>query len=195
VSSSFPPPRGTPPAEQRPVPPAGAPVPLRRGRSAPIAVAAAAVALVLGVGAGIMLSQPSDDRQGQAVTAITVAAGDLVVGDCFQQPADPPDDEVVEFDEVEVVRCDLGHDNEAFHAFVLEDEGLPDAREIDRRIDERCIPAFEAFVGTSYMSSELDLFGLWPTEDTWADGDREVMCVLYAMDLSKLEGSAEGSGR
>ena len=45
------------------------------------------------------------------------------------------------------------------------------------------------------LDSELDLFPITPTSESWAEGDRVVYCALYALDLSKLTGSMEGSRR
>jgi hypothetical protein len=123
-----------------------------------------------------------------------VDAGDVVVGDCFDDPYGETD-EWVEVDGVLLVPCDGPHDLEAFHRFELPDGEFPSDEAMDRAVDEECIPAFEGFVGRPYEDSELDLAFLTPSADSWADGDREVLCSLYAMDLSQLEGSMEGSGR
>ena len=59
----------------------------------------------------------------------------------------------------------------------------------------RCLDEFNAFVGIDYLDSELDLFPITPTSHSWGEGDRVVYCALYALDLSKLTGSMEGSRR
>src|SRR3990172_11626 len=60
---------------------------------------------------------------------------------------------------------------------------------------ERCVGEFEGFVGLSYEQSDLDLFPITPTAESWAQGDRVVYCALYALDLSKLTGSMLGAAR
>ena len=57
----------------------------------------------------------------------------------------------------------------------------------------RCLDEFAAFVGIDYLDSELDLFPITPTVESWAEGDRVVYCALYALDLSKLAGSMRSS--
>jgi hypothetical protein len=58
-----------------------------------------------------------------------------------------------------------------------------------------CVAEFEAYVGLSYVESELNVFPITPTEGSWATGDREIVCALYNLDLSKLTGSMEGAAR
>ena len=42
-----------------------------------------------------------------------------------------------------------------------------------------CIDQFEGYVGLDYNSSELAVFSIYPTEGSWADGDREIdLCSL-----------------
>ena len=59
--------------------------------------------------------------------------------------------------------------------------------------DEACRPAFEDYVGVAYDDSEW--FGTFinPSEETWAEGDREIVCVLHTEDETEVTGSAEGS--
>jgi hypothetical protein len=127
-------------------------------------------------------------------TSVDVDAAQVVVGDCFDDPVSDTDD-WVEIDDVRLVRCDEPHDLEAFHSFDLPDGDLPSEAALDEKAGEVCIPAFEEFVGRTYEDSELDLSYLTPTEESWAEGDRRVLCSAYAMDLTKLRGSVEGSGR
>ena len=59
----------------------------------------------------------------------------------------------------------------------------------------RCLEQFTPFVGSDFLESDLDLFPITPTAQSWDEGDRVVYCALYAVDLSKLTGSMRGSGR
>jgi hypothetical protein len=125
---------------------------------------------------------------------VYVDAADVAVGDCYDDPAVEGDD-WVEVEDVRLVPCDEPHDNEAFHRFSLHGGDYPTDDAFDASFEETCIPAFEDFVGRSYEDSELDIAYLAPTADGWDEGDREVVCSVYTMDLSKLRGSMEGSGR
>jgi hypothetical protein len=152
-----------------------------------------AIAVTAALALTTVACQAERDADGAIVAAGTLAAHELGVGDCFDD--EPTDEEVTEIFDVPAVPCDEPHDNEVFHVFELGGEELPADAEIEGLVDEECLPAFERFVGTSYEGSELDLFAIWPTAGSWEDGDREVLCAVFAMDLSKLEGTVAGSGR
>jgi hypothetical protein len=120
-----------------------------------------------------------------------VSAFDLEVGDCF----DTPDPTLVE--EVERIDCASPHTYEIYAA-VLHPGGNNDPYPGDEALatfaEDECIAAFEPFVGLDYDSSELFIFYLQPTDETWRVGDREVLCSVYLED-EPLVGSMEGSER
>lgn len=114
----------------------------------------------------------------------------LEVGDCFQDP----DSATEEVRAVQAVDCDEPHDNEVYAVFDLPDGDFPGADAIAEASLEGCLDRFEQYVGTAYPASELYATWLYPTETSWGEDDREVVCVLFAQD-EQLEGSMEGSGR
>ena len=97
--------------------------------------------------------------------------------------------------EVPVVPCSEPHDNEIYFEYQMTDDTFPGNQAAVEAGAERCLEEFEPFVGTPYLDSELDLFPVTPTQQSWDEGDRTVYCVLYAVDLSKLTGSMRNSGR
>jgi hypothetical protein len=157
-------------------------------------IGAVAVVGVIGFGVYGYFQQAERDEAGTIVGAGTVAADDLRVGDCFDDPSDLTD-EIVEVEDVAAIPCDRPHDNEVFFAFDLTGDELPSDAAIEELVGQECLPAFDDFVGTPYEESELDLFAIWPTEASWLQGDRAVTCALYAMDGTKLDATAEGSTR
>lgn len=132
-----------------------------------------------------------------AVSAVTVACGgdtsvfDLGVGDCFDDPATATD----EVSSVATVDCAEPHDNEIYHAYQVDYPAFPGRTTMLEDAGEECVANFQAFVGRSFADSDLDVFPITPTQASWDDGDREVLCALYAMDLSKLTGTMRGSAR
>ena len=134
---------------------------------------------------------------GIALLATACSSGDSVfelqVGDCF-------DDEYVngeipsEISDVPLVDCSDLHDNEVYAVFEVNDASYPGQSALDATADEGCFVRFEPYVGRDYYESSLDFIYMTPTSDSWDEGDREVVCVLYAMDLSKLTGSMRSSG-
>ena len=62
------------------------------------------------------------------------------------------------------------------------------------RLDEdACVPAFEGYVGRAYDDSGLDYWGVPPSADAWAAGDRSLFCLLDSGLYNDGEGSARGS--
>jgi hypothetical protein len=117
---------------------------------------------------------------------------DLGVGDCFDDQADLA---VSEVSSVATVDCTEPHDNEIYFEYSMTDAVFPGN---DGAMDSaltRCLDEFDAFVGIDYTVSDLDLFPITPTSTSWAEGDRVVYCAVYALDLSKLEGTVRGSQR
>jgi hypothetical protein len=113
---------------------------------------------------------------------------DLEEGDCW----DDPPASASQVSEVEVVDCDDPHDNEIYLVFDLAD-GEYDQTQVETDAQDGCLAEFEDFVGIAYEDSRLDVFAIWPTSQSWDEGDREVLCSLYDIDLRKLVGSMEGA--
>lgn len=116
---------------------------------------------------------------------------DLKKGDCFNEPSD----EIVSG--VASVECAEPHDYEIYGVVNHpggSDTAYPGAAAVEAVVDTECAALFEPFVGTAYEDSELYIYYLAPTEESWDNGDREILCSLYLPD-EKLTGSMEGSDR
>lgn len=114
---------------------------------------------------------------------------DLEVGDCFTS-------ESTLLDTVLVVDCEQSHVYEVFDVGDVEggDDTYPGDAEIGETASAQCQASFEEYVGTAYEDSRWYLTSIPPNEATWAEGDREVVCLLHLQDESEVTGSAEGSG-
>jgi hypothetical protein len=131
------------------------------------------------------------DERGVIVESGEVSVFSLRVGDCF-------DDEGFDQEAVSslaAVPCIEPHDNEAYALFDIAsaDASFPGADELLGLSDQACLQLFEDFVGVTYEDSELDFFPITPTSDSWADGDREVICSVYHFQLRKLTGTMRDS--
>ncbi len=123
----------------------------------------------------------------------TVSVFDLDVGDCFNVDEDS---EIIE--EVELLDCDAEHFYEVF-ALVEhpadDDEEYPGEDELDDFAFNECEGEFEDYVGAAYEDSDYYITYLTPSEQTWAVGDREVVCVLqFGLEAEPVEGSGRDSG-
>ncbi|MGQ0847581.1 MAG: septum formation family protein [Actinomycetota bacterium] len=116
---------------------------------------------------------------------------DMEVGICFD------DVRSAAVDAAPRVPCQDPHDNEVFAVFEYDDSPTwPGHVEIDDIARDQCIARFEEYVGLPYPASTLEVLPITPTEETWVrDGDREIVCALYNLDLTKLVGSMEGARR
>jgi len=121
----------------------------------------------------------------------TVSVFDLKTGDCFDSAAEGT------VEEVERIDCAAPHTYEIYAA-VDHPGGPNDPYPGDEAMatfaGEQCRTEFETFIGLDYDSSELFIFYLHPSGETWPRGDREVLCTVYSED-GPLEGSMEGANR
>jgi hypothetical protein len=155
------------------------------------------VILVLAVPAVILavnLTEIDRDEEGNIIETGTLSVYDLEVGDC----GDWPDDMEV-YLAVTVRPCDTAHDFEVYHVSDMPDGPnavFPGDAAIVGFAEQACLASFEDYVGIAWEDA-LDLGStyLHPSEDTWAEGDREVTCTLSDIkDGVKLVGSMENSG-
>jgi len=122
----------------------------------------------------------------------------LVVGDCFNDATAEGAESV---NTVYIVDCDEAHDREVYDQLLLEgdDDEYPGESSVTSDADSFCEETFEDFVGISYEESELYYVNFFPTEESWEEGDREILCLISEYDsnddLVQVEGSLEGAER
>ncbi|PNW10135.1 putative regulator of septum formation [Microbacterium sp. AG157] len=94
-----------------------------------------------------------------------------------------------------IVECATAHTYEVFSSFLLPEGAFPGDDAIASAAQQGCDAAFPAFVGIPYDQSALNYQYVAPTEGTWADGDREISCLLYDPAVQETTGSLAGSAR
>lgn len=72
--------------------------------------------------------------------------------------------------------------------------GLPREQALSAQAETACVDSFEGYVGAPYLSSNLDVTWLTPTQSSWAEGDRTIVCLVHAMDAQTLTSSVKDSG-
>ncbi|MBL5973935.1 MAG: hypothetical protein D3X82_09295 [Candidatus Leucobacter sulfamidivorax] len=97
------------------------------------------------------------------------------VGDCLNT------DETLseETTSVPVVPCSEPHADEVYYSFLIDEPSFPGNDEVIRMADEGCLAEFESFIGTPWADSEIDYWPMYPTEGSWKNGDREVLCMVW----------------
>ena len=114
----------------------------------------------------------------------------LDVGTCF----DDQGLDATEVTSVPLVECEEPHDNEVYRLFNVTSTVFPGDESLLQTAADGCFDEFESFVGLEYSQSILDFSWFTPTAQSWEEGDREVICFVYDLDLKKLTGTMAGSG-
>ncbi len=115
-------------------------------------------------------------------------AGDLKVGDCFDDPG-----AVAEVTDVQHHPCNEAHDSEVMFVgnYPAQDE-YPGDEAFGLFAQQQCVPAFEAYLGRDYESdTEYDYGFYYPAEESWSDSDHEVACFIYRLDGATMTSSVK----
>ena len=150
------------------------------------AVAATALALVTTTLAGCTtistLYKAYGPKQTDAPAATSSAAPtgliELKVGDCLDKTALEDNDRETD----PFVKCTQKHDLEVYTQVTLKGKTYPSVEEIANIASTECATAFTKFVGVDFGISSLDFVYYYPTESSWAAGDRGVDCVIFDPD-------------
>lgn len=135
----------------------------------------------------------SDDPERDETTGEFSESGDadvfsIAVGDCIQ------DSGTGEVTEVPVAPCAESHDSEVYFAYQIPEETFPGTEGMSAIATAQCEPAFQTFVGMAYADSALYYTTLEPTQESWNEGDRELLCLVYD-PAGPVTGSLEGANR
>jgi len=93
------------------------------------------------------------------------------------------------------VSCDGEHNGEIVGVNEHPDGDFPGVPAIEATAESVCRAAFLSYVGTSYETSRLGMFYLYPSSDTWGAGDRQIACLALAPPGELLSGSIAGTGQ
>ncbi len=108
------------------------------------------------------------------ITAGTSGILNIEPGECFTDPVySRTAGEVV----VRYLPCEERADNQSY-GFLQAEEGPWDRPALAAFAWERCGQDFTRR-WTSQASSGLNFYPILPTAESWADGDRDIMCVVY----------------
>lgn len=159
-------------------------------RIAPLSALAAALLTLTACGQGV---QPQRDVDGNITAAEENAdVFSLRVGDCLNTA-----DLGAEILTVPTVPCSEPHDSEVYASMFLSGSEFPGEDAVIDAADEFCFDEFEPFVGQAYEYSELYIFSMYPSADSWRmNDDREILCmVLDETTPGGVTGTLRASGR
>jgi hypothetical protein len=109
---------------------------------------------------------------------------DLKVGDCIS-----PTDKDLFVSDMEVIDCREPHDMQVAGRFTFaEAVGVeyPGFVAVQQDAYKQCQPAFEQFTGVAFFDSPYDISTVTPSAATWADGDRDTICLIVNIDGAPL---------
>lgn len=159
------------------------------GRAGAGQVAMAALAALVIAGCSSFGGPERDADTGELTEAGTIGVFELRVGDCL---AELPDGNGIAT--INAVPCSQPHTDEIFASVPMPAAEFPGRAEVETFAGEACEREFAGFVGLGSQASTLEYGFLSPTESSWADGDREVLCVVLD-PAGDVTGSLEGAAR
>ena len=113
----------------------------------------------------------------------TVSATDVEMGDCLSEI--PSDTRVLT---VQTVGCEESHGGEVYAVLQMPDGDYPGQGAIDEYAD-KCSPELASYSPDAMIDDSIRLYVLYPTAETWDQGDRAVTCV------ATLDPTRTGSSR
>ncbi|MGC0368776.1 septum formation family protein [Microbacterium sp. SLBN-111] len=145
-----------------------------------VAVVALVVFAALGAARSSSAGGSSDpfDGPGEAASAAPSDPGadeflPLPVGSCLD---DVPSGFITDKN---LLDCASPHTYEVFGSFDVADGDYPGEAAFESQAFDTCKGKFTDFVGIAYDDSVLNYSYIYPTEPMWAQGDREIICLIF----------------
>jgi hypothetical protein len=142
-------------------------------------------------------AEPSGEQTPSSDTTATAGAEipDLAVGDCFDTSATSGQTTLYR---IPVVPCTTAHGGEIYAETTAPDNlarngQAPTQQALWDAADAYCYPEFTKFVGMRWARSELLYWPIAPSEQSWAEGDRRILCVVESEN--PVTGSLKGADR
>jgi Septum formation len=132
-----------------------------------------------------------------AATAPSATAATLAVGDCVDV-TDLQIGKPLLAGAVNAATCTAAHGAEVFDLVGLASGPsvpYPGPTPVIDDSTDRCISAFSAYVGSSYLGSTLDVIPVVPDQQGWNQGDRQAVCLAYDASLRPLDAPVRDSQR
>lgn len=79
---------------------------------------------------------------------------------------------------MKVVNCRELHELEIFAIARILNNALLPSNELEIVADEFCVSAYPEYMEDSSAQVGPELYTLWPSEESWAEGDRSIWCTV-----------------
>ena len=124
---------------------------------------------------------------------LTGNAGDLKVGDCFDKPTTAEET----IDEVQHHPCTEAHTAELIFQGdhpAAKDAAPPTDDELFSFVSDSCLPAFNSYSGGDLLADGVfDIGFIYPLDEDWKKGDREITCYAYRLDGTTMTTSIKAA--
>ncbi len=140
------------------------------GRGMAIAGLALSGAWTLLIAVAIVLVVVFDDG--------SVRATDVKLGDCIETT--PSDMSTVKM--LPKVSCDKPHEGEVYALLPVSGATFPGQSTLRNEYEEKCMSALQTYSSKAAEDSAYQIFVLYPTQETWDQGDRRVACLTITGD-------------
>ena len=120
---------------------------------------------------------------------------ELRVGDCFAEPAQLAQNEAAAVSRVQLVPCAAPHDSEviALADYPGDDVSYPGEDRVIEVSGGICVAALEELT-TRRQRESIDVVFFYPTETSWGQGDRAIICAAYRPDGTPLQAPLTAGG-
>jgi len=114
----------------------------------------------------------------------------IAVGDCLNDGGAEG-----EISSVPKIDCSEPHDSEVYASVIMDDGVFPGQDAVFAQADRDCEAEFDAFVGINYSESVFGYSYYYPTRESWVNGDREIICLIFDPAGKITTGSLAGAAR
>jgi Septum formation/Domain of unknown function (DUF4190) len=108
----------------------------------------------------------------------SVRATDVKVGDCIETT--PTD--MANVKTLPKVSCDKPHEGEVYALLPVSGGTFPGQTALRDGYEKKCVSELDAYSSKAAADSAYQIFVLYPTQQTWDQGDRRVACVTITQD-------------
>ncbi len=119
-----------------------------------------------------LLTDADRDESGDITAGGSVSATSLQVGDCVNGLHESEN-----ILSLPAVPCSEPHEGEVFALFDLQGAEYPGGSAVIRQAGDGCSRRLASYAPAAAEDPSIELFSLYPTDTTWRQGDREVICI------------------
>lgn len=134
------------------------------------------------------------DKSGEVIEGGDVGVLVLQIGDCYQWPEEfKGSTESVEMEQFNVVPCTDLHDAEIISARTLFRTDYPGEDAFGGELSDFCVDDYRSYTGFElYADGPHSITPLYPTQEGWDQGDKEILCAVGMENGEKLGASVRG---